>query len=140
MIYSFDPKEVNLIYAGVRITGFADGTFIKLEFNSDRYALTMGADGLGARSKSNDKSGKLTVTLMPNSVGNKVFASAMALDDATNAGALPFALDDPSSGDKFVGLGAWVMKDPGREFGKEISNKEWVLETDTIISIHGAAL
>lgn len=137
---TFDPKNVNLIYGGARIDGYADGTFIKVEYNDDRYKLTMGADGLGARSRSNDKSAKITITLMPNSIGNKILDAAAKLDDASNAGSLPLALTDLANGDLFISPGAWVMKDPGREIAKETQPIEWVLETDSLSSAHGAAL
>lgn len=139
-MYTFDPKNVDLIYGGAKIDGYADGTFVQVEYNSDRYALQMGSDGLGARAKSNDKSAKITITLMPNSVGNKILDAAAKLDDAANAGALPLALTDLSTGDLFISSGAWVMKDPGREFAKEIQPVEWVLETDKLSSVHGATL
>ena len=137
--YTFNHTLVTFVYSGARITGFADGTSIKIEANEDRYNLVVGADGLAARARTQNKSAKITVSLMPNSVGNRIFDAAAKLDDQTDAGALPFAITDPSIGDLYIGT-AWVSKEPGREFGKDINPIEWVLETGELLAVHGSAL
>lgn len=138
-VYTYDAKQVHLVYGGALITGFAEGSFIRVEYNEDRYALTKGADGLGARAKSNNESAKITVGLMPNSPANAVFQSAQMLDKVRNAGALPLELTDLTTGDLFTAESAWVMKDPGRDHQKTIQGVPWVLEADDLQAIRTGA-
>lgn len=133
-MYTLDAKSIFLVYGGALITGFADGSFIRIEFKNDRYSLVVGADGLGARARSNDESARITITLMPNSPANAILHAASMLDQATNAGALPLNLSDPPTGDQFTAEGAWVVKDPGRDLAKDPNPIEWVLETDKLMA------
>ncbi len=134
-IKTFDPKGVHLVYGGALITGYAEGSMIRVEYNEDRYNLTVGNDGLAMRNKTNNESGRITVSLMPNSPGNAIFQGAQDLDKRANAGALPLVLTDTSTGDKWTGEGAWIMKDPGRDMQKTIQAVEWVLECDSLVSL-----
>lgn len=132
MIYTFDANHIYLVYGGALITGYAEGSFVRVEFKNERFSLLVGADGLGARARSNDESARITILLMPNSPANAILQAAEMLDLATNAGALPMSLADPSTGDQFTAEGAWVVKDPGRDMQKTIQPIEWILETDKL--------
>lgn len=132
-IYTFDIKTVYFKYGGSLITGFAEGSVIRIEMKNDLFSLLVGADGLGGRAKSNDESARITTILMPNSPGNLIFHGALMLDRAKSAGALPLSIDDAATGDQFAALGAWVVKDPGRDMQKTIQGVEWILETDRLV-------
>lgn len=128
-IYTLDPKDVHLLFAGVKIDGYADGSFVQVEYNADAFTAKVGADGLGGRAKNHDRSAKITINLMPNSLSNAVLFAVQELDKQTNAGALPLVLTDLSCGEVYEADAAWVMKPAGRDFSTEITAKVWVLET-----------
>lgn len=130
--YTFDPKALHVRYAGALIDGWAPGSFVEIDYNEDRYKLTVGADGLGARSKSNNESARVTLRLMPNSPSNLVFRAAQDLDKVANAGSLPLIIEDTTTGRIFESNGAWVVKDPGQKFDSETQPIEWMLETDEL--------
>ena len=60
---TYDPKQISVIVGGAIISGFADGEFVTTERNEDAFTLNVGADGEGGRVKSNNKSGRITLTL-----------------------------------------------------------------------------
>ena len=60
-VKNYDPAQVDVIVAGILIEGYAAGTFVTVSRNSDTWKLKKGADGEGARAKSNDKSGLVVV-------------------------------------------------------------------------------
>jgi hypothetical protein len=128
----YDPKAVTIVYAGQIMTGYDDGTFVTIERNNDMWALKMGADGIGTRAKSNDKSGKITLTLMSSSPSNDVLSGLAIADENTGAGAAPVLVRDGSGRTVATAAAAWVTKIPSTEFAKEVTNRVWVIETDNL--------
>lgn len=125
----------------VQITGFADGTFVNIEYNADLWTLQMGADGEGVRSKMNDLSAKITLTLMSSSLGNAALMAALAAGLAGGAGsALPLIISDGATLTTHSAEGAWVQKVPAKAYAKEHTPVEWVLETNRLIPVMGTSI
>ena len=129
---TYDPKQVILTVGGRQITGWADGTFIEVERDADAYELTVGADGDAARSKSNNRAGKITVTLLQTSEGNAVLSGFAAADELSNGGVVAIMARDKSGASFFVADQAWVQKYPKSGYSKNIETREWVLRSDSI--------
>jgi len=129
-VFTYDPKLVTFTYAGLIISGYADGTFIHLERNADMWALKMGADGIGTRAKSNDRSAKITLTLQQSSSVNDQLSALASADELTNSGAAPWLLRDASGRTLCSALTAWIVKYPGFDFAKEVTDRAWIFETN----------
>ena len=134
-VAQFDPKQVTVIFGGKIIQGFMDGTFITAERNEQAFNLKVGVDGSGARAKNNNRSGKVTLTLLQTSGSNDDLSSFAAADELSSTGALPLLIRDASGRTVVSALTAWVQKYANAEFAKEISNRVWVLETDELIML-----
>lgn len=132
MVLTYDPKQVAMIVGGNIMDGFADGTFIVAERNEQAFNLKVGVDGEGTRAKSNNKSGKVTITLMQSSASNDKLSALAASDELSNTGAVPVMLKDNSGRTLITALTAWVQKYPNSEFGKEVTTRAWVFETDEL--------
>lgn len=130
MVFTYDPKQFSIIVGGKIITGFADGSFIKLERNQQAFMLKMGTDGEGTRAKSNDNSGKITITLMQSSSSNDDLSSYAIADQLNNSGVVPVFLRDGSGRTVASAATAWVQKLPDSEFSNEAQTRAWILETD----------
>lgn len=133
----YNPADVSVIIGSHIVSGFADGTFIGIERNNDAFTRVAGADGENARSKSNDKSGRLTLTLLQTSQSNEVLSGFAAADEASNGGTFPFLIKDNNGNSLYAAEVSWVVKYPAVEYGKEISNREWVIETGELIPFVG---
>lgn len=131
-VFTFDPKQVAVIVGGKIMSGFADGTFIVAERNEQAFNLKVGVDGEGTRAKSNNKSGKVTVTLMQSSASNDDLSSIAAADELSNTGVVPLLVKDASGRTVIAAQSAWVQKYPNSEFAKETSTRAWVLESDEL--------
>lgn len=131
-LFTYDPKNVALIVGGNIINGFSDATFIVAERNEQAFNLKVGVDGEGTRAKTNNKSGKVTITLMQSSASNDVLSALAAADELSNAGAVPLLLKDNSGRTLISSLTSWVQKYPNSEFAKETSTRVWVMETDEL--------
>lgn len=128
----YDPSSVSIVFAGTIITGYDDGTFVSIERNNDMWAIKVGADGIGTRAKSSDKSGRVTITLMASSPANDKLSAMAVADELSGAGVAPLLVRDGSGRTVASALSAWVVKMPQVEFSKEPSNRAWTLETDSL--------
>jgi len=127
-LHTYDPKKVVLIVGGVPIGGFADGTFINVMRSEDAFTKVVGADGDTTRSKSNDKSGEMEITLLQTSMSNDVLTGFAMADELQNKGAVPVLLKDLSGTSAFASAFGWVRKLPDSEYGKEVSERSWTLD------------
>lgn len=137
MVKTYDPKQVSLIVGGKIISGFTDGTFILAERNEDMWNLKVGVDGIGTRAKTNNKSGKVTITLHQSSSSNDDLSALAAADELSNTGAVPLLMRDASGSSLVTALTAWVKKLANAEEGKEVTNRVWVIESDELIMFVG---
>lgn len=137
MVKTYDPKNISMIVGGKIIGGFTDGTFIKSERNENMFNLKVGVDGIGTRAKSNNKSGKITITLHQSSPSNDDLSAFAIADETSNSGAVPVLLRDNSGRTIESALTAWVQKLPDSEYAKEVANRVWIFETDELIRFIG---
>ena len=122
---NYDPDRVVLALFGIPITGYADGTFINVERDTETFTKSIGAQGDVVRVRSRDKSGTITVTLMSSSPANDLLSARMILDEETGLGYGP-ALVKELNGTTLVKAGnAWIEKPPSVEYGKEDGTREW---------------
>lgn len=129
---TYDPKSVSLIVGGVPISGFADGSFIRVRRNSDAFSLSMGADGEGTRVKSNDKSGQIEVELAQSSLSNQFLSNLALADELNNAGIVAVLLKDGSGSSLHGAEQMYVKKTPDSDYAKDATSRVWILETDNL--------
>lgn len=128
MVQTFDPKKTLVTVAGLPISGYADGEAITVEREGDAFTKTTGADGYTARVKSNNRSGSITLTLLQTSHSNTILSALALADEKTNAGVVPVSVKDLSGTSASYSGTAWIKKVPKQSYGKDISNREWVLD------------
>lgn len=129
---TYNPAEVFVSYAGFTLQGFADGEMITVDRNDDAFKLYIGSDGEGARSKSNNKSAVITVRLMQTSDSNDIITALAKADEVANAGSGPFMIKDGNGRTLLIAENCWVQKLPTVTFGKEVGEREWKLESDSV--------
>ena len=131
--HSYDPANVVVNIGGHIAGGFADGTFVNVSRNNQTWTLTSGADGSTARSKSNDMSGTLEITLMQTSATNNFLSAKHAADELDGSGKFAIHLLDANGTTLLHALEAWVQQAPSVEYGKELSDRTWTIETGSLI-------
>lgn len=129
---TYDPGQLAVICGGKIISGFADGSMVKISRNAQAYELKVGADGEGTRTRLKNKSGKVEITLMQSSSSNDVLSAYALADEASNSGSVPLIIKDGSGNTLVAAVTAWVQKLPDSEFAKEVKERVWIFETDEL--------
>lgn len=126
---TYNPKKVNIVYAGTEITGLAEDDFISIEPLGDGIKSVCGADGEIARAMDPDSRYKISLKLLATSAANSKLTEQWKKDRTDGSGMAPFLVKDLSGKTEFSAPEAWVVKVPNLERGKEVGTVEWELET-----------
>lgn len=129
---TYDPAKVLFSFAGSLITGYADDTFIEAERAEDGFTLLVGASGEGARSKNNNKSGTVTVTLMASSQSNDILSALAAADELAGTGVGALYLKELDGTTLVSAPAAWIKKMPSVSRGKEVGTVQWVFDCESM--------
>lgn len=132
MLYTFDIKKCLILVGPAIISGFADGEALSIELDDDLYQKQTGADGDVARSRRHGLAGNAKITLMQTSPSNDVLSAYSILDQTLNAGVVPLTVKDLLGRTAIFAPYAWVKKPAPASFGKELTNREWVLDLATV--------
>jgi len=127
-VKTFDPKQVIVNIGLQQIGGFADGEFINVSRDEDSFTKVSGADGEVSRSKSNNKMGELTLTLLQTSSSNDILSGFMLADELGNSGIFSVFIKDALGLSTIFAAEGWIKKAPDTTFDKELGNREWVID------------
>lgn len=132
-VSTYNFADVILTVGPYHVTGFASGSVIKVERNADSWTFQPNVDGGGTRSKSNNRSGRITFSLAQSSGSNDDLSILFQIDDLTGGGAVPVSVTDLNGRSLHAAETAWIVKPPAADYGVESVGREWILETDTLV-------
>lgn len=136
-VRSYDPKQVVVTFGPTVLTGYAEGTFIKIARNGNAFEKSRGADGSVDRVNKNALDYTVTLTLKQTSPINAILAGLLLADQLTNSGTLPLVVKDLGGATLFTAAQAWIAKDPDQEFSDSLTNREWTFETGVAANLIG---
>ncbi len=133
-LHQYDAKQVIVIIGVVPVSGYADGSFVSVENNEDAYTLLVGTDGEATRSRTNNNSSRITLTLQQGSLSNALLSGLHEIDknSISGAGCFPVLIKDLQGTSMYAAEKAWIVKRPTAEFGREAGSREWIIETDNL--------
>lgn len=137
MLYTFDIKKCIVLVGIARIQGFADGEAVSVELDDDLYQKVTGADGDASRARRHGLAASAKITLMQTSPSNDILMAIAVADRVNNAGVVPFTVKDLLGTTTLFGAYAWVKKTPVVAMGKELTNREWMLDIASIETFVG---
>ena len=135
----YDSNEVQISFAGVPVTGYADGQFLSITHTSDAFVSMVGTDGQVARSKSNDNRAEISIDLLQTSPTNAAF-SAIHLADKNapgGAGIGAFLCVDLNGTSLYAAGNCWIKRSPDPTFDREPTSRTWLLECDALQDFTG---
>jgi hypothetical protein len=129
LVMTYDPKKVIITLGGVPIGGYADGTFIQIDPNSETWTRKVGADGEVVRSLSNDGTHTIQITLLQTSLSNPYLRMVASVDRLTGLGMLPLSFTDLNTMEVHFWPQAWVSTEPSTGRAKETTDVQWTIHT-----------
>lgn len=136
-VRSYSPSQIVATFGTVVVTGYAEGTFIKIARNGAAFEKHRGSDGSIDRINKNAFDYTVTLTLKQTSPLNAIFAGLLLADQISNAGILPLTIKDLGGATLFTAAQAWIAKDPDQEFSDSLTNREWTFETGVAANLIG---
>lgn len=127
-VYEYDADQIAISLGAIKIdSGFADGSFCKIEPDAEYFTYIVGTDGSVTRSKTKNKVAKITIMLMQSSYLNDQLSALMILDNAAanGAGVAPFLLKDVNGTTLAAGAHAWIQAPPSLEYDRSAKTREW---------------
>lgn len=128
--YTYDSDQIAIDLGGIKIdSGFADGSFVKIEPEGMYFTYVLGTDGSVTRSKTKNKCAKITIMLMQSSYINDQLSALMIVDNAApnGAGISPFLLKDLAGTTFCAGAHCWIEGPPTMEYDRTAKSREWPL-------------
>jgi hypothetical protein len=137
---TYDPSKIVVTWNGVRMRGYAQGEFVKVEPNADLYNTVVGAGGQVARSRNPDESGKVTVTLLATSATNDEMTAKVQADRRTNTGWGPLMIKDLLGNTLVAASRAWIERLPDVGMSGEVGTRAWVIRCAELSVVVGGNL
>lgn len=137
----YNASEVAMSFAGIPITGLADGEFVTIEMDTDDFGDVVGSDGEVASFRTNDRRAKVTFKLLQTSAA---ISRLMALSNAdlaaiNGAGVGALMVENLSTGERWEAPEARIMKQPNVSLGREVGSREFVIRAYNLIASPGVA-
>lgn len=138
-LLNYSPSDVSVTIAGLySVTGFSEGTFIRITKDTQQVSVTRAMDGTIARVKSPDTGWKVEITLAQSSPANDVFSTLWNTDKVTGMGKFPLFIKDGSGSTMFMAGTAWVEELPDIVFSNSMETRTWrFAATDVLVNIGG---
>lgn len=140
IVRTYDPKLIVVTFGAIIMTGFAEGSFVKVVRSGDLFEKSKGADGSIDRINKNSFDFRVTVTLKQTSLSNDLLSAMMLSDLLSNLGVLPFTVKDLKGSTLFFAPQAWIAKDPEDEYGDTLMSRVWEFDTGIAEKFTGGVL
>lgn len=127
---TYNLDQLSFSFAGMPITGgYGEGGSVSIKRNSELFETVVGRSGDVVRSRTNDKSGIVELTLLQTSPDNAKLAAMARLDDGTpnGAGVGVLQIRDRENGDLYTAAKAWIQKLPDTTFERKASDRVWTI-------------
>lgn len=137
----YTSNQIVASFAGIPIQSgrSGEGDFIKIERMNPAFSEKVGADGEVARSRSNDKRTKITVTLMQTSDTNALFSAIFLLDENApgGAGVGAFSVADLGGTSLHFAAEAWITKPADVTYAAEVGTRIWEFTAASMSGVVG---
>jgi len=127
MVATYNCKKVTCALGAHIASGFADDSFITVEYAGDGTSYVTGADGEIVRSIDPSDVYTVKISLQQTSKTNAFLQKMFEKDKKDGTGTFSVNINDILGNEKFVAETAWVTKPASFARGKAQNNREWEL-------------
>lgn len=130
LLGSYSPNDISVIVNGLPLEGFAEGTFVNVEYNSDAATMVEGADGSPAIAfKRGMRGATITFTCLQTSLANNYLNALLQSQkfSASGAATLSVTIRNNQGGELHSMPRGVFNKEPAAAFAAEIGSREWTV-------------
>lgn len=129
--------KVIVLVGGIPINGFTEGDdVVQLARRNPSFALEVGADGNGAGSLSEDRSGTILLRLQQTSDSHTFLNLQFGLLERGAIPSLPFILKDAGNLIQLASAAHCLIEKPAdAPFGTAVNVREWTLVTEHLVLV-----
>jgi len=127
MLKTYAPGEVSVIFGPIIMSGFVDGSFVKVARSEAPFKQDTGIDGEATHVKSNNLSGTVSITLQQTSLTNQLLSAIHEADMVANAGVYPLTVKDNNGYDLHFSPAARIEGPPEANYSGDVEGREWVI-------------
>lgn len=132
MAKTYNLKRCKVAINSIPIEGFGETDALSFEPNEDSWTLTVGGDGEKTRSRMNNDSFTITLTLMQNSAAMAVLQQAHMADILSGNAKFSLEVIDLETPEALVVPECWVMRQPTIAFARQVGEREWRLTAPSL--------
>lgn len=133
MLKVYDPTKVSVIVGATALKGFAEGGYIKIDYEGNKYSEVYDSRGTTmVRIKQADKGTKITITLTQGSQSNDMLSALAEADRLNDSGVFDVFIKDGNGTSLFTGLECFIAELPQVEYSNENTNREWVIRVPRV--------
>ena len=122
----YSPKDVFISLAGLHtISGYADGTFVRITKDMKPFSKVRAMDGEMARMYNEDEGFRVEITIAQSSTSNNILSSIYNVDAATQMGKFPLLIKDSKGQTSFFAATAWIEMIPEVTFSNQLETRTW---------------
>jgi hypothetical protein len=137
-ISTYSPADVSVTIAGMHsVTGYVDGTFVRITKDIKPFSKVRAMDGEQARMYFDDAGYKVELSLAQSSGTNNVLWMLYNIDTTTHMGKFPLFIKDGRGQTNFLAATAWIEEIPEVTFGTEMSERKWVFGCSDVVLVVG---
>lgn len=135
-VLTYVPSNVSLIFSGYQLRGWDT---IKLQRNSPSFKQIRGIRGKNTRTKINDTSATITISVPQTELAHEVFSKILEADIQTGNVRLEIALTDLTGSSLFASTTAYIVGYPTITYSSDIEMYEWTFSCEDSYMYVGAA-
>lgn len=124
-VTAYNHKKVTLALGNHIASGFADDSFISIEYAGDGNSYISGADGEVCVSVDPSSVYTVKVSILQRSKTNAYLKKMYEKMQSTGNGFFAVTVKDLVGNEKFSASTGWVMKPASKTYGKAQNNREW---------------
>jgi len=134
---TYDASQLKVIVGVTAVTGFEEGDFLVVARDEQNFTKQVGATGEVSRSKTNNKSGTITIRTKQTSPVNAELSAVMLLDEIANGGIVPIIVMDLSGNDVHNAAECWLQQTPDGSYGRDAAGREWIFDAASVDMFFG---
>lgn len=139
MFANYNAGDVSVIVGTRSLSGFGETSVVSIERDEDAFIKQIGADGEVTRSKTNNRTGSLTITLQQMSESNDFLSNLAQTDELTGQGTFPVLVRDANGNTLAVADTAWIRKLPVSAFARDAGEREWIIDCADLVMFVGGS-